>query len=182
MAVSINGVLQASHSYKQDSFADSQERKKKVENRNMKTQTKLLFTSMLALAAALNVEFASAGPLVSGGGIGDSKVYVQCASRTRSLIVRGTAYPGHFQGLMDTKPNMHSTFNCVKDGSNLIPNVPSAGRLLWVCNEESQQVDQQMMIRIEATAQGAILGNVMQAQMFPMPPVLVEAMLCRISK
>lgn len=138
---------------------------------------KLLKFSFLAILSTFSV--AQAGPLVSGGGVGDRTQYISCKSEELNFEIRGTAIPTFKQGILLTRDNEFvAQLKCQRTHSDIAPGHPSAGQVLWSCQEYPTH-DGNFLVRVETGGfTGLTTAYVFQKQIYPLEPQAIATLNC----
>jgi hypothetical protein len=140
--------------------------------------TTLLMTGLIVNALSA---VAFAGPVISGGGIGDTKKYLSCNGESgASFVVRGTAVPTFKQGVLEIPGQDAVTFKCQPQNTKIAPKAPSAGRVIAVCTEYPAPREGAYSVRVtQGGVTGKTIAYVAQAQVYPLPPQVVETLICK---
>lgn len=143
--------------------------------------------SYLVFAGALSVStivFASMGTS-SGGGLGPTGNYADCTGELEtgtkvSFSVRGTAIPTFIDSVLVTvdSNDLLAQLKCT-EGGDVAPNAPSAGEVLWRC-EEYLDVNQGYSVELERGGfTGVVTGQIFLDQIFPLERKVVGRLLCK---
>lgn len=140
-----------------------------------KNSLKLLIVSVLTTLGAV----AFAGPVISGGGIGDTANYISCDNPNSSFVIRGTAVPTFKQGLLQSTDDVKPTkLSCRPDNSFVAENQPSSGQVLWSCREYPFH-DGNILVKVEVSGMtGVASAYVSQMQEFPVQPKQIATLNC----
>ncbi len=136
----------------------------------------------------VSVQFCSAaiaGPLVSGG-TGPLKTYASCRGKMDdgvqvSFVIRSTAAPTYQQGLIELNNASREALNLeCKNVNQPISKVPSAGKVLWKCEELRDGEGKVSVVLTRGGVTGVTTGQIFQEQMFPLSPALIGSLACGI--
>lgn len=124
---------------------------------------------------------AFAGPVISGGGAGDRNQYLSCSNDELHFVIRGTAVPTFKQGLLvsaEDSENAHK-FKCNLLNTPLVEGQPSAGTLVWSC-EEYPTHEGNYALQVETSGlTGMTSAYLVQKQAFPLDPKALATLNCR---
>ncbi len=139
---------------------------------------KIILKLCLLVSVILPVSV-QAGPVISGGGLGDMAEYIKCGSNRKSFVIRSTAAPDFKQGLLKLGKNNYITLKCDELNIPLFEAQPSAGSLLWSCREYPNH-DGNVLVRIEQSgATGLKSAYISRMQMFPLEPKAIATLNCK---
>ncbi|MFS4459878.1 hypothetical protein [Bdellovibrio sp. HCB2-146] len=139
---------------------------------------KIFFLLSLGVIASFMSSAAFAGPVISGGGTGDTQQYASCTNDELSFVIRGTAVVNFKQGLLIAGDGSKAFFKCDLKNTNLVPNTPSAGNLVWSC-EQYPANDGIYQIQVQSSGvTGLTSAYLVQKQVYPLKPKYIATMNC----
>jgi hypothetical protein len=110
---------------------------------------------------------------------GGTKQYASCANDELSFVIRDTAIVNFKQGLLVARDGSKAVFKCDLENTNLVPKTPSAGKLIWFC-EQYPANDGSYQIQVQSSGvTGLTSANLLRAQVYPLQPQAIATLNCR---
>lgn len=139
---------------------------------------KLSFLFSIGMILSFMNSAAFAGPVISGGGTGDTTEYISCTNDELSFVIRGTAVIDFKQGLLLAQDGSDAVFKCDLKNTNLVPQTPSAGELIWAC-EQYPANDGSYQIQVQSSGvTGLTSAYLVQKQVYPLEPQAIATLNC----